>query len=127
VGGGRKIIDDPFNSSSGAPAPPQSALNSGPETAMRCGHSCLFDEHYTLGAMNFIASPALGNLQWVSGFPGVAPAYAGTLHSSPETIGLPPFISFSTSCRRRSSIKRRTDSLTRRFKMTRRVFRIRPL
>ena len=38
-----------------------------------------------------------GRIQWVSGRPGEAPAYAGTISSLPGMAGLPPFISFSTS------------------------------
>ena len=38
-----------------------------------------------------------GRVQWVSGRPGEAPAYAGTDFIIAETAGLPPFISFSTS------------------------------
>jgi hypothetical protein len=38
-----------------------------------------------------------GRVQWVSGRPGDAPAYAGTDSSLPGTAELSPFISFSTS------------------------------
>jgi hypothetical protein len=38
-----------------------------------------------------------GRVQWVSGHPGEAPAYAGTDSSLPGMAGLPPFIFFSTS------------------------------
>ncbi len=39
-----------------------------------------------------------GRVQWVSGRPGEAPAYAGTDSSLPGMAGLPPFIFSSTSC-----------------------------
>jgi len=38
-----------------------------------------------------------GRIQWVSGPPGEAPAYAGTDFIIVRDAGLPPFISFSTS------------------------------
>jgi SnoaL-like protein len=38
-----------------------------------------------------------GRIQWVSGRPGEAPAYAGTDFIIAGTAGLPPFICFSTS------------------------------
>ena len=38
-----------------------------------------------------------GRIQWVSGRPGEAPAYAGTDLSLLGTVGSLPFISFSTS------------------------------
>jgi hypothetical protein len=38
-----------------------------------------------------------GRIEWVSGRPGEAPAYAGLISSLSGTVGLPPFISFSTS------------------------------
>ena len=38
-----------------------------------------------------------GRVQWLSGRPGEAPAYAGTDFIIAGTVGLPPFISFSTS------------------------------
>src|SRR5438876_2242613 len=37
-----------------------------------------------------------GRVQWVSGRPVEAPAYAGLISSLPGTAGLPPFIFFST-------------------------------
>ena len=40
-----------------------------------------------------------GRIQWVSGRPGEAPAYAGTDFIIPGTVGLQPFISLSTSYR----------------------------
>jgi hypothetical protein len=38
-----------------------------------------------------------GRIQWVSGRPGDAPLTPGPISSLPWTVGLPPFISFSTS------------------------------
>src|SRR6267378_4222545 len=39
-----------------------------------------------------------GRIQWVSGRPGDAPAYAGTDFIIARTAGLQPFIFFSTNC-----------------------------
>ena len=48
-----------------------------------------------------------GRVQWVSGRPGEAPAYAGT-------AGLPPFIFFSTSYPEPDSAERRYNLITQR-------------
>ena len=50
-----------------------------------------------------------GRVQWVSGRPVEAPAYAGLISSLPGTAGLPPFIFFSTSYPELDSAERRYE------------------
>ncbi len=53
-----------------------------------------------------------GRIQWVSGRPGEAPAYAGTDFIMSGTAGLPPFISFSTSYPDLDSLAPSTSNIT---------------
>src|SRR5437870_12404384 len=53
-----------------------------------------------------------GRIQWASGRPGEAPAYAGTDFIIVRTAGLPPFISFSTSYPDLDSLAPSTSNIT---------------